>query len=119
MPTDNPIANEFRKLLDGIDHWGSIDSIAHRAQVPEDVVLAVIEAMRDSEISEEICRNAGAQEFLLNLRSRVLNARSQFVWEAIAVVGSCGPSKGKGPNYERIYKDAQRDAQDALEKKFA
>lgn len=74
--------------------------------------------MRSPDISEEICRNAEVEEFLLNLRSRILNARAQFVWEAIAVVGSCGPPKGKGLNYERIYKDAQRDAQDALEKKF-
>lgn len=116
---DDRTDNEFKRLLNGLDHWGSIASISRRARLPEAVIRRVIETLRDPEIAEEICRNADAEEFLHNMRSRVLNARQQFVWEAIAVVGGCGPPKGKGPNYERIYKDAQRDAQDALEDKFA
>lgn len=115
---DDQTDHEFRRLLNGLDHWGSIESISRRARLPEAVVRRVIQTLSRPDIAEEICRNADAEEFLLDIRSRVLNARQQFVWEAIAVVGGCGPPEGKGPNYERIYKDAQRDAQDALEAKF-
>lgn len=116
---DDRTDSELRRLLHGLEHWGSVESIARRARLPEAAVIAVFAALKDPVVGEEVCRNADAKEFLHDLGLRVTNARHNFVWEAIKVVGECGPPKGKGPNYERIYKDAQRDAQDALEKKFA
>lgn len=115
---DDRTNHEFKRLLNGLAHWGSVESISHRAHLPEAVVRRVVQVMSQPDIAEEICRNSDAEEFLLNLRARLLNARQKFLWEALEVVSNCGPPKDKGPNYERIYNDAQRDAQDALEEKF-
>ena len=115
---DDQTATEYKALLDGIDHWSTVDLIHRLTGVPADQVRTVLEALRHEDVGTEVCRLADVEQFMLKIDTRVFNERQKFAQRAVEVIGECKPEYGKGPNYTSIYEQAIEDAKDRIEDRF-
>lgn len=115
---DDRTPTEYGVLLDGIDHWSTAESISHRTGIPVEQVQTVLRALRNEDVSEDICRRVDIEHYLLDINSRVFNERAKFAQIAVEMIGKCKPEQGKGPNYTMIYEKALDDAKDRIEDRF-